>query len=106
MAIDPNTRKPRLANIFGGLSGPAIKPIALRMVYQVASRLKIPVIGMGGICTGGDALEFLIAGARAVEIGTANFIDPEATVKIMEELDNFCRERKINKLETIIGTMK
>jgi len=106
LAIDPNTRKPRLSNIFGGLSGPAIKPIALRMVYQVACRLKIPVIGMGGICTGGDALEFLIAGARAVEIGTANFIDPEATVKIIKELDNFCRERKISKLETIIGTMK
>jgi dihydroorotate dehydrogenase (NAD+) catalytic subunit len=103
MAIDPNTRKPRLANILGGLSGP---PIALRMVYQVACRLKIPVIGMGGICTGGDALEFLIAGAKAVEIGTANFIDPEATIKIINELHNFCRERKISKLETIIGTMK
>lgn len=105
MAVDPETRKPRLANIFGGLSGPAIKPIALRMVYQVASRVQIPVIGIGGILSGKDALEFLIAGAKAVEVGTANLVDPEATVKIIEELMDYCQKKKINNIEDIIGTL-
>lgn len=105
MAVDPETRRPRLANIFGGLSGPAIKPIALRMVYQVASRVQIPVIGIGGILSGKDALEFLIAGAKAVEVGTANLVDPEATVKIIEELMDYCQKKKINKIEDIIGTL-
>jgi dihydroorotate dehydrogenase (NAD+) catalytic subunit len=106
MAVDIETRRPRLANTFGGLSGPAVKPIALRMVYQVASRVRIPVIGMGGIMTGRDALEFLIVGAKAVEVGTANFVDPGASVRIVREINEFCREKKIKKIEEIIGTLK
>jgi len=106
MAVDIETRRPKLANVFGGLSGPAIKPIALRMVYQVASAVDIPVIGMGGIGSGADALEFLIAGARAVEVGTANFIDPTAMVKIVREVEDFCRRNDLRKISEIIGTLK
>jgi len=106
MAIDVESRRPRLANVFGGLSGPAIKPIALRMVYQVATRLRIPVIGIGGIMSGNDALEFLIAGARAVEVGTANLVDPEASVRIVQQLQEWCAARKIERLEEVIGTIK
>lgn len=106
MAVDVEERKPVLSNIFGGLSGPAIKPIALRMVYQVVSRVKIPVIGLGGIVSGRDALEFLITGAKAVEIGTANFVDPEASVKIIEELKDYCKANGIARIEDIIGTLK
>jgi dihydroorotate dehydrogenase (NAD+) catalytic subunit len=87
MSIDVDTARPRLGNLTGGLSGPAIKPVALRMVYQVARGVKIPVIGIGGIRTAEDALEFLIAGARAIEIGTANFLDPSTAVKIIDGLD-------------------
>ena len=105
MAIDIDSSKPKLANTMGGLSGPAIKPIALRMVYQVASQVTIPVIGMGGISSGEDALEYLIAGAKAVEIGTANFIDPEATMKIIADLKNYCKEKGIEKLEDVVGTL-
>ncbi len=106
MAINVETRKPVLANVFGGLSGPAIKPIALRMVYQVVQRVKVPVIGMGGIFSGRDALEFLIVGAKAVGVGTANLVDPEATVKIIEELRDYCQRKGIEKIEDIIGTIK
>lgn len=106
MAIDIETRRPRLANILGGLSGPAIKPIALRMVYQVVSRVKVPVIGMGGIQSGGDALEFLIAGARAVQVGTAGLVDPEVTLTIIRELREYCRMNGIPKIGDIIGTVK
>jgi dihydroorotate dehydrogenase (NAD+) catalytic subunit len=106
MAVDVETKAPKLANIFGGLSGPAIKPLALRMVYQVASRVNIPVIGMGGISSGQDALEFLIAGAKAVQVGTANLVDPDSTVKIIQELDDYCTKRGIKKIEEIIGTIK
>ena len=106
MAVDVETRRPRLANIFGGLSGPAVKPVALRMVYQVASRVRVPVIGMGGIMTGRDVIEFLIVGARAVEVGTANFIDPAASLRIVREIGEFCREKKIRRIEEIIGTLK
>ncbi len=106
MAVDVETRRPRLANVTGGLSGPAIKPIALRLVYQVASRVKIPVIGMGGIMTGRDALEFMIVGARAVEVGTANFVDPGATVRIVGEIEAFCRERKIDRVADVVGTLR
>jgi dihydroorotate dehydrogenase (NAD+) catalytic subunit len=105
MAVDVETRQPRLANIFGGLSGPAVKPIALRMVYQVASKVRIPVIGMGGIMTGRDALEFLIVGARAVEVGTANFIDPGAAVRIVKEIQDYCLEKEIARVEDVIGTL-
>ncbi len=106
MSIDIETRKPKLANIFGGLSGPAIKPIVLRMVYQVVSQVQIPVIGIGGIQSGQDALEYLIAGAKAVEVGTANFLDPETTVKIIDEIDTFCQKNGIAKIEEVIGTLK
>jgi len=106
MAVDVETRQPKLANLFGGLSGPAIKPIALRMVHQVASRVKIPVIGLGGISSGQDALEFMIAGAKAIEVGTANLVDPEATLQIVQELKEYCQRKGIEKIEEIVGTLK
>ena len=105
MAVDVETRRPKLANIFGGLSGPAIKPIILRMVYQVASCVNIPVIGLGGIMSGSDALEYLIAGAKAVEVGTANLVDPEATIRIIDELEEYCEKNGIKKIEEIVGTL-
>jgi dihydroorotate dehydrogenase (NAD+) catalytic subunit len=98
MAIDPETRKPRIANITAGLSGPAIKPVALRMVYDAAHAVKIPVIGMGGISTASDVIEFMLAGATAVQIGTASFWDPCATEKIVDELQNWCADRNIARL--------
>lgn len=106
LAVDPDTRRPKLANIYGGLSGPAVKPIALRMVHQAASRLRIPVIGLGGIMSAADALEFLITGARAVQVGTANFLDPRATVTIIEGLAEHCRTRGIERLESVIGSLR
>jgi dihydroorotate dehydrogenase (NAD+) catalytic subunit len=106
MAVEVETRRPRLANILGGLSGPAVKPIALRMVYQVASTLRIPVIGMGGIMTGRDALEFLIVGARAVEVGTANLIDPGASARIIREIQSYCQEKGISRVRDITGTLR
>jgi len=106
LAVDSETQKPKLANVYGGLSGPAIKPIALRMVHQVASRVNIPVIGMGGILEGNDALEFLIAGAKAVEVGTANFINPEATLRIIDELKEYCQKKGIDRIETLIGSLR
>lgn len=105
LAVDVDTRTPKLGNVFGGLSGPAIKPLALRMVYQVARQVHIPVIGIGGIMTGKDALEYLIAGAKAVEVGTANFVDPEATVTIIAEIDRFCLEKGIKRVEEIVGSL-
>ena len=106
MALDLETRRPKLGNVFGGLSGPAIKPIALRMVYQVASRLKVPVIGMGGIMTGADALEFLVAGAAAVEVGTASFVDPDAAVRIVSEMERWCEAHGVAAVREIVGTVK
>jgi dihydroorotate dehydrogenase (NAD+) catalytic subunit len=106
MAIDIETRRPKLANITGGLSGPAIKPVALRMVWQTAQSVKIPVIGIGGIMTAKDALEFLIAGAVAVQVGTANFINPHATIDIIEGIETFLMERKIADLADIIGALE
>lgn len=106
MAVDVENKQPKLANILGGLSGPAIKPIALRMVYQVANAVKIPVIGMGGIMTGTDVLEYLLVGASAVEVGTANFVDPETTTKIIEDLEKYCEDNRIEKIETLIGSIK
>ncbi len=105
MAVDVETRSPLLANLFGGLSGPAIKPIALRMVFQVARVVKIPVIGCGGIMTGQDALEFLLVGARAVEVGTANLIDPQACPRIIKEIEQYCLNRGIKKIEDIVGSI-
>jgi dihydroorotate dehydrogenase (NAD+) catalytic subunit len=106
MSIDVETRRPKLANVFGGLSGPAIKPIALRMVYQVASRIKVPVIGIGGISSGADALEFLLAGARAIEVGTASFVDPDASLRVIREMVEFCERHGIQRVEDLIGKLE
>ena len=106
MAVDVETRRPKLANVMGGLSGPAIKPIALRMTYQVASAVKIPVIGMGGIMTGMDALEYLVVGAKAVQVGTANFIDPAAAGRVVDEIAAYCETRDIAKVADLVGTLK
>ena len=106
LALDLETRRPKLGNVFGGLSGPAIKPIALRMVYQVASRLKVPVIGMGGIMTGTDALEFLVAGAAAIQVGTANFVDPDAAGRIVDEMERWCEAHGVAAVRDIVGTLR
>lgn len=106
MSIDLQTRTPHLKNITGGLSGPAIKPVALRMVWQVAQRVSIPVIGIGGIMTAEDALEFMIAGAQAVQIGTANFINPCATIEIIDGIRHYLRHNKIANINDIVGTLR
>jgi dihydroorotate dehydrogenase (NAD+) catalytic subunit len=106
LAIDARTRRPRIGAGFGGLSGPAIKPIALRMVYQAAKAVKIPVIGIGGIATGEDAAEFLIAGAQAVEVGTATFLDPSSPVRVARELAEFLKEQKIKHVSELVGTLR
>jgi dihydroorotate dehydrogenase (NAD+) catalytic subunit len=106
MAIDPETRRPRIANVTAGLSGPAIKPIALRMVYDAAHAVKIPVIGMGGISTAADVVEFMLAGATAVEIGTASYWDPCATEKIVDELQEWCAEHGIARLAELTGGLQ
>jgi len=106
MAINIETRRPRLANTFGGLSGPAIRPLAVRMVYQVASHVRIPVIGMGGIMTGADALEFMVAGASAVEVGTANFVDPDASVRIVGEIEAWCEAHGVARVRELVGTVR
>lgn len=103
MAINVEKRKPYLSTITGGLSGPAIRPVAVRMVWQVAKMVKIPVVGLGGIMNGRDALEFIMAGASAVQIGTANFINPSVTKDIYEYLNSFCQSQGIRELREIIG---
>jgi len=103
MAIDAETRRPRIANVTAGLSGPAIKPIALRMVYEAARAVKVPVIGMGGITTPVDIVEFMLAGARAVEVGTASYFDPVATEKLVDGLTEYCREHRIACLSNLTG---
>lgn len=103
MAIDVKKMKPRLSTITGGLSGPAIKPIALRMVWQVAAAVKIPVIGMGGIMTADDAIEFILAGASAIQVGTASFIDPAASIKILEGIEKYLTERGYSDIKEITG---
>ncbi|HLK70297.1 MAG TPA: dihydroorotate dehydrogenase [Bryobacteraceae bacterium] len=106
LAIDPHTRRPRLGAGFGGLSGPAIKPIALRMVCQAARAVKIPVIGLGGIATGEDAAEFLIAGASAVEVGTATFWDPSSPLRIARELTRFLEKEHIANVSELVNTLQ
>ncbi len=103
MAIDVRCRKPRLANCTGGLSGPAIRPVAVRMVWQTAKAVELPIIGMGGIVTGEDALEFILAGASAVAVGTANFINPRATLDVIEGIEMFMQEQGIADIRSIIG---
>jgi len=106
MAIDPETRKPRIANVTAGLSGPAIKPIAVRMVYDAAHAVKIPVIGMGGISTPADVVEFMLAGATAVQVGTASYWDPCATEKIVDELRTWCKDHEVTRIADLTGGMQ
>jgi dihydroorotate dehydrogenase (NAD+) catalytic subunit len=106
LAVDARARRPRLGAGFGGLSGPAIKPIALRLVYQAAQAVKIPVIGLGGISTGEDAAEFLVAGASAVQVGTATFWDPRSPVRVARELGRFLRKQGVGNVGEIVGTLQ
>jgi dihydroorotate dehydrogenase (NAD+) catalytic subunit len=106
MAIDIETWKPKLANITGGLSGPAIKPIAVRMVWEASKAIKIPVIGIGGIMNAEDAIEFMLAGATAIEVGTANFVNPKATTEIIEGIEAYLRKSGMNNLKDLIGGMR
>jgi len=106
MAVDIDSRKPKLANISGGLSGPAVKPVALWLVWQVFQTVNIPVIGIGGIIKVEDALEFIIAGARAIEIGTANFVNPRATIEIIEGIEKYLIENNIKDINELVGSMK
>jgi dihydroorotate dehydrogenase (NAD+) catalytic subunit len=105
MAIDIETRRPRLANITGGLSGPAIKPVALRMVWQVARATRLPVIGIGGIMTAEDAVEFFIAGARAVQVGTANFVNPRSTIEIIDGIERYLERHGIADIAELVGSL-
>ena len=106
MSIDVNQRKPHLANIIGGLSGPAIRPLALAMVYNVAQKIKIPVIGMGGIMKAQDALEFLIAGASAISIGTANFVNPRTSIEVLDGIKKYLIKKRIKDINKLIGSIK
>ena len=105
MAIDSKTRRPKLANVVGGLSGPAVKPVALRMVWQVAKAVKIPVVGIGGISNAEDAIEFLIAGATAIEIGTANFVNPRVTEEILVGITEYLKENQLDSIQELIGSL-
>lgn len=105
MAIDARTRTPKLARVVGGFSGPAVKPVALRMVWQVAQAVKVPVLGMGGISTGEDAVEFMLAGATAVAVGTANFVNPTATVDVIDGVIDYCEEQGVADVNELIGAL-
>ena len=106
MAIDIHTGKPKIANITGGLSGPAIRPVALRMVWQVAQAVKVPVVGVGGIMGAQDALEFIIAGACAVQVGTANFVNPKVTMEIIDGISDYLVQKGISSIQEVIGTVQ
>ena len=106
MSIDVETRRPRLSNITGGLSGPAIKPIALRMVYETARAVTIPILGMGGIVTPEDAVEFLLAGATAVQVGTASYADPRATERLARGLESWCKSHQVEKVSNLTGALE
>ena len=106
MKIDVNTRKPVLANNTGGLSGPAIKPIAVRMVYQVSKAVKIPIMGMGGIMNGEDAIEFMLAGAKTISIGAGNFVDPYTSIKTIEEIEEYMKKYNIENIVDIVGKVE
>lgn len=103
MAVDVERRRPCLSTVTGGLSGAAVKPVAVRMVWQVAKAVSIPVVGLGGIMNGRDALEFIMAGARAIEVGTANFIDPSVTMKIIDEITEFCDRQGVKDINELVG---
>lgn len=106
MAIDAERRRPILSTITGGMSGPAVKPVALRMVWQTAKAVKIPVIGLGGICSATDAIEFLLAGASAIQIGTANFIDPSISEKVIDGIADYLQRHNLNSVQEIIGALE
>jgi dihydroorotate dehydrogenase (NAD+) catalytic subunit len=106
MAIDAETRRPRLGRVVGGLSGAAVKPIALRMVWQVAQAVEIPIVGMGGIMDATDAVEFLLAGASAVAVGTANFIDPTATMRVLDGLIEYCHRHGVGRVSDLVGALQ
>jgi len=106
MAIDPETRRPRLSNVTGGLSGPAIKPIALRMVFEVARAVRIPILGMGGILTPEDAVEFMLAGAAAVQVGTASYADPRAAERLARGLESWCRSHQVERAADLTGSLE
>ena len=105
MAIDIETHRPKLANVCGGLSGPAVKPVAIKMVYEVAKAVSVPIIGMGGIMTAEDAIEFMIAGASMIAVGTANFVDPCAAVKILNGINEYLDKHNIAKASDIVGSV-
>ena len=105
MSIDVERRRPYLSTITGGLSGPCIRPIAVRMVWQTAKAVRIPVIGLGGIMNGRDALEFILAGATAVQVGTANFVDPAATMKIIDYIEDYMTRHRVSSVRDLIGGM-
>ena len=105
MAIDIHTRRPKLSNVMGGLSGPAIRPIAVRMVYECRKLVKIPIIGIGGIACADDVVEFMIAGADAVQVGTANFIDPFIWTKLLAGLQEYMRRHNIGRVADLVGTI-
>lgn len=105
MSVDVERRRPHLSTVTGGLSGPAVRPVAVRMVWQVAKAVSIPVVGLGGIMNGRDALEFILAGATAIEVGTANFVDPQATVKIVDYMTDYCQRHGVEKITDLIGAI-
>ena len=106
MSIDADSRRPKLARVVGGLSGPAIKPVALRMVWQVATVLDVPVVGMGGVSDGIDAVEFMLAGATAVAVGTANFVDPTATMRVTDGISEYCHRHGVARVSDLIGALE
>lgn len=106
MAIDARTRRPKLARVVGGLSGPAIKPVALRMVWETHNAVDIPILGMGGIQCGQDAIEFMLAGATAVAVGAANFVDPRASVRVLEEMLAYCKDNGVSSVSQLIGALE
>ena len=103
MDIDVERQRPSISTVTGGLSGPCVRPIAVRMVWQVAKKLHIPIVGLGGICNASDALQFIMAGATAVQIGTANFIDPTTTIKVIDGLEDYCRRHKVDDINSLRG---
>jgi len=106
MSIDVETRRPHLGNVTGGLSGPAIRPVAVRMTYQVAQAVDLPLVGMGGIMTAQDAMEFILAGATAVAVGTANFVEPASTERVIEGLADYCRRHGIARIADLVGALE
>jgi dihydroorotate dehydrogenase (NAD+) catalytic subunit len=106
MAINAETRKPVLSTVTGGLSGPCVKPIALRMVWQVSKAVNIPIVGLGGIMNATDAIEFFLAGATAIEIGTANFIDPSVTMKVVDGIEEYLKKHNYESIKQIIGKLE